>query len=297
MRWWLVLAVVCACNRAFDLSPTALSPDAAADQDGDGVLDLVDNCPAVANTNQSDKDSDGLGDRCDNCPLVANFSQADIGDSDGIGDACDPHPGDAGDCVAIFDVFEDPASFATHWKIVGGSGVAPPIDAKPGHVIITPNTTITPNVFEVLDDAGVVLTDRFDIVVRASSTLKTGSLGAVSNGGPNFGHACQVNGAPPQLYATAAENGPTGGGSVSVPLPLAHVTDDIVVRLISPSTVAAFLGCRIDYGVASQWSQNSGVQNPMGGAGFTVLADPIDLTAIMFTRFKPGIACAPPLLR
>lgn len=71
-----------------------------ADTDEDGVLDDVDNCLSVANTNQIDKDKNGKGDACedfdkdgimnadDNCPSVANRSQADE-DVDGIGDACD----------------------------------------------------------------------------------------------------------------------------------------------------------------------------------------------------------------
>lgn len=72
------------------------------DQDVDGVLDANDNCPAVANADQTDSDADGLGDRCDldqdgdliddtadNCPALANADQADL-DGDRVGDACDP---------------------------------------------------------------------------------------------------------------------------------------------------------------------------------------------------------------
>ena len=71
------------------------------DQDGDGIADAEDNCPAVPNANQANLDGDGMGDACDsdidgdgvddtadNCPLVANANQADL-DGDGIGDACD----------------------------------------------------------------------------------------------------------------------------------------------------------------------------------------------------------------
>jgi hypothetical protein len=35
------------------------------DQDGDGVPDVSDNCPSVANPDQADVDGDGLGDACD----------------------------------------------------------------------------------------------------------------------------------------------------------------------------------------------------------------------------------------
>ncbi len=62
-----------------------------ADTDGDGVVDGLDNCPALANASQQDLDFDGVGDPCDNCPTVQNKNQADS-DSDGIGDACDNCP-------------------------------------------------------------------------------------------------------------------------------------------------------------------------------------------------------------
>ena len=71
------------------------------DLDSDGILNDVDNCPNVANSDQRDTDYDHIGDLCDqdidgdnlsnaadNCLAVANFSQHDL-DSDGIGDACD----------------------------------------------------------------------------------------------------------------------------------------------------------------------------------------------------------------
>src|SRR3990170_7871013 len=42
-----------------------------ADSDADGVANLVDNCPDVANADQADGDADGLGDACDSSPSGA----------------------------------------------------------------------------------------------------------------------------------------------------------------------------------------------------------------------------------
>ncbi|MEC8257035.1 MAG: choice-of-anchor B family protein, partial [Bacteroidota bacterium] len=36
------------------------------DEDSDGILDSVDNCPGNANPSQTDEDNDGIGDLCDN---------------------------------------------------------------------------------------------------------------------------------------------------------------------------------------------------------------------------------------
>jgi hypothetical protein len=75
------------------------------DADGDGVLDVSDNCPDVANADQANNDGDSAGDACDadddndgvddaipdNCPFTVNPDQFDT-DGDGLGDACDADP-------------------------------------------------------------------------------------------------------------------------------------------------------------------------------------------------------------
>jgi hypothetical protein len=81
------------------------------DTDGDGIVDSVDNCPLVANADQTDTDEDGVGDACstdvdndgvdndvDNCPLIANASQDDT-DGDTVGDACDAFPIDPAETI------------------------------------------------------------------------------------------------------------------------------------------------------------------------------------------------------
>ena len=84
-----------------DLDEDGVADCADDDQDGDGVADETDNCPAIANEEQDDLDQDGLGDACDgdtdgdgipdtqdNCLGLKNSSQSDM-DEDGTGDACD----------------------------------------------------------------------------------------------------------------------------------------------------------------------------------------------------------------
>ena len=62
------------------------------DTDGDGIINLEDNCPNVANPDQIDSDGDGVGDACDNCPYNYNPDQKDS-DGDGKGDVCDIESG------------------------------------------------------------------------------------------------------------------------------------------------------------------------------------------------------------
>ncbi|XP_052773067.1 uncharacterized protein LOC128211948 isoform X3 [Mya arenaria] len=85
---------------ACDVCPNDVDPDQLdtdedgtgdvcdSDDDNDGVLDVSDNCPLVANAANGDADGDGIGDACDNCPNVNNADQADTNENF-YGDACE----------------------------------------------------------------------------------------------------------------------------------------------------------------------------------------------------------------
>jgi hypothetical protein len=110
------------------------------DQDGDGVVDDVDNCETVPNPSQADADADGdgRGDVCDNCTTVANgpstyapglasVSQCDY-DSDGYGNSCDGDftgdlfvtPGDNPSYLAALAAFFAPAPGQHNMNCDGG---------------------------------------------------------------------------------------------------------------------------------------------------------------------------------
>ncbi|HTO68886.1 MAG TPA: thrombospondin type 3 repeat-containing protein [Myxococcota bacterium] len=100
------------------------------DSDGDGIPDILDNCPTVANATQTDTDGDGVGDACDNCVNIANprvtpnvaaylntnqwatltGGQRDD-DHDGYGNKCDgKFPGTLGTNVGASDLAQFRAS-------------------------------------------------------------------------------------------------------------------------------------------------------------------------------------------
>jgi len=106
------------------------------DADGDGVMDHVDTCPALADAGQSDLDGDGIGDLCDedidgdgvlnapdNCPRVPNTAQTDS-DGDGIGDACDAPVALDGDQDGVVDAADNCPTLANRLqRDTDGDGV------------------------------------------------------------------------------------------------------------------------------------------------------------------------------
>jgi len=88
------------CNTIDDNCNALVDEDGLGeDTDADGLHNLCDNCPQLANATQLDTDADGRGNSCDNCTFVMNPSQQDA-DLDARGDACD-------NCRLDYNPFQD----------------------------------------------------------------------------------------------------------------------------------------------------------------------------------------------
>lgn len=83
------LSLVAGCDVLFGLQNPRTDPDAAPDA-------------LVAH----DEDGDGIDNLLDNCPAVFNPGQQDDGDHDGVGDSCDPHMTTGGDRLVVQDYFD-----------------------------------------------------------------------------------------------------------------------------------------------------------------------------------------------
>ena len=283
-----LIAMSCAaCNAVFDLPDT--QRERAPDLDGDGVPDARDNCPAVANADQSDVDHDTVGDACDDCPLVANM-QGEDNDGDAVGDACDPHPLATGDCLLLLDTFGDPSLFAAHWQLVGRPAVTP----SSGAITIVPDASNTDGIVAtdpIVADAALVA-GHF---MPSSGFAAGGLFGAV----PYPELACAVgdpngcgNGTV-QAFSTASPGTVTPGlcGALSSP----PVHDDLLLRvtLVPGSDVR----CRADLGVAVGHSSLTSAATFGGAPGVTVAHDPVTITAVAAYGFTPGVACQAPIYR
>jgi hypothetical protein len=102
-------------------APDVIDVKTTVDADAGGTRDA-----ACVGTTMHDEDGDGVVDSCDNCPSVANANQSDTGEqnaggvADGVGDACDPRPAAGGDSILLFDPFTS-GQIGGDWQVNGGT--------------------------------------------------------------------------------------------------------------------------------------------------------------------------------
>ena len=96
-------------------------PMVVLDHDGDGVVDSADNCPGVANADQTDTDKDGMGDACE----CVNVDCTRLGPC--VIATCDPHTGTCTGPNLMDGVScDDHAACTTNDHCVGGVCVGTP---------------------------------------------------------------------------------------------------------------------------------------------------------------------------
>jgi hypothetical protein len=215
------------------------------DDDADGVLDLNDNCPARANSDQHDEDVDALGDACDPCPHLAG-SGADA-DGDGVGDACDPAPSIAKQRLRFFDPF---TSDKQEWDHSGG----------------------VTRVGETLRTSGTSAGSAFTRLSVATGELRIAVAGTISSVQATTPHSLSLSFGFDSLGAKYhyAQFYDTGGASGAIGI--MHADTDVYTRLAGHSYPGVLptgsWAMTIDESVASQ---RIGLTAQVGGTTYTPL--------------------------
>jgi hypothetical protein len=161
---------------AFNFSVLAEAPD--LDADGDGIDDEDDNCPNVANPDQTDSDGDGIGDACDTGGVVTNSAPI-LG---AVGSKNVDEGSTLTFTVAATDVDGDNLTYSMsgHRNIVGGTDNMS-LDSATGAFSWTPidNYSAYTIRFTVSDGQGG--SDYEDVTITSNNVNPTGTLG---NNGP-----------------------------------------------------------------------------------------------------------------
>jgi hypothetical protein len=287
-----------ACNQYFDLQPTAAAPpadaiDAVLESDGDGVIDLDDNCRSVPNPNQHDEDRDGVGDACDNCPLVENNAQRDDGDSDGVGDACDPHPLASGDCLVLFDSFADPTVFDAYWLAQRPPNL-PTVDVQVDHIFVVP----------IVNTAGAVVSRELPMAgpysIQLSANLTLDAQAASFALGTGLGASPQVSGlqcvlTPPTVAGKAPMHASKDGSGQVTSLSGRPVDPRLLFRLTVPASLPGELTCRATYGFEIGFQSFAVSTFTPGNVGFVAYQDPVDVEGIAI--YDVQATCPPSTIR
>lgn len=105
---WLDPSVACVLDTAGQAKCDISEAD-LPDNDGDFIVDVLDNCPNIANPGQADLDLNGYGDACEPCPVAHILTPQEI------------HTVDE-DVNGFFDSCEFPQAFSQHIYGVSADG-------------------------------------------------------------------------------------------------------------------------------------------------------------------------------
>jgi len=221
-----------------DSAPATVSINVTPrDTDGDGIPDVNDNCPFMANADQNDADADGIGDVCDYCPLDAandadgdgvcgnldncpafpNPDQRDT-DGDGVGDPCDADddndgvPDAADNCPLVFN----PDQRDTDGDGIGDvcdPNTAP--DANPQSVTLDEDTSI----------AITLTASDLDGDALTYTVLTLPANGTLTGTAPNLTYVPNVNYHGPDSFTFEVGDGRATSAPATVSINVAPVND------------------------------------------------------------------------
>jgi len=155
-----------------------IDPAYAADPDGDGLVDVIDNCPLLANPGQENADGDGAGDTCD-CAPFDDTASALPGGVSGLESQ--------GDKTSFNWISQTTTAGAgTSYDVVRGSlgglpvGLSAETCLESGSLDATAEDATSPD-----PSAG------FYYLVRGSNACGTGTYGTSSSGNERMTGACR----------------------------------------------------------------------------------------------------------
>lgn len=178
------------------------------DGDNDSVLDIRDNCPAVANADQVDTDADGLGNVCDPVQGVTFvYLDSQTGDYIGGGRQYLFTPEDGGPIVAQAGgsglVTINAGGFSYRFRSVGTAPLA--VGAYEGATRYPFNSATEPGLSVSGNGRGCnTLTGRFEIL-----EIRFDSQGGIEHFAADFEQHCE--GGTPALFGIVRVNAETAG--------------------------------------------------------------------------------------
>ncbi|MBI1827323.1 MAG: thrombospondin type 3 repeat-containing protein [Planctomycetes bacterium] len=226
----------------------------SGDVDHDGVLNVGDNCPSVANRFQSDGDSDGVGDLCDPCP--ANATNQCVAGASAAAEVVATNGGTVTTPDGFAQVIVDPGDPSADITIsitgmpTNGQPVSLNSGGHGGPGLLIRQWELLPSGFSFTQPVALTLgADVTSLTSAQRSAVCLGYYDSAADTWPCSQNSCAVTEAPPGTFTAACTQHITHFSmwGLLVPIapasPLADPTDVDKPRYISfqspPQSVAA----------------------------------------------------------